>query len=292
VRLGLLSRNRSLYSIRRLREEGQKLGIRVSVMNPLECQLILEPGNPSILLRGKGIKELDAILPRIGASITEYGLAVVRQFEALGIPALNTADAILLSRNKFSALQRLTQHHIPVPVTTLTRTQKGLRAAVHSVKGFPIVLKVLQGTQGLGVMLVHSPVSLGSVVETLRNLRQDVLIQEFLQEASGRDYRVLVVGGKVIATMMRTAPTGEFRANYHLGGDASAVKLPKAYLELALKAVAALGLDIAGVDLLEGPQGPVVIEVNSSPGFEGIESATKINVARAMMKYAKARFRA
>jgi ribosomal protein S6--L-glutamate ligase len=231
------------------------------------------------------IPHYDAVLPRIGASITEYGLGVVQQFEMLGMFTVNTAQAIANSRDKMRSLQILTQEGLQVPATVLTRSARGLPMAVDAARGMPVVLKVLQGTQGVGVMLVHTPISLGSVLDTLRSLDQDVLIQQFIAEGMGRDYRAFVVGNKVVAAMMRTAPEGDFRSNIHRGGEGRLVKLPKPFQEAAIRAVKAVGLQIAGVDLMETHSGPTVLEVNSSPGFEGIEKATGLNIAGAILKH-------
>ncbi len=289
MKLAILSRNRRLYSIRRLREEAERAGIIIDIIDPLSCQLIIEPPHSRIRIHKKSkirnLPRYDAVLPRIGASITEYGLSVVRHFENQGTYAVNGSQAISDSRNKMRSLQVLTQAGIRVPATVLTRSTQGLRSAVNVVNGLPVVLKILQGTQGVGVMLVHTPISLGSVLDTLRTLDQDVIIQQFIAEGAGRDYRVLIVGGKIIASMMRTAPQGEFRSNIHRGGEANLIHLPPSYAHAALKAAAAFKLDIAGVDIMESEHGPLVIEVNSSPGFEGIEKATHVNVAGAILDH-------
>jgi ribosomal protein S6--L-glutamate ligase len=225
------------------------------------------------------LPDYDAVLPRIGASITDYGLAVVKHFEILGVPPINGSQAIAESRDKLRCLQILARAGVKVPRTVLTRNTHSLRTAIEAVRGFPAILKVLKGTQGVGVMIVHSPVSMGSVMDTLRSLDQDVLVQQFLAEGAGRDYRAFVIGDKVVAAMMRTAAEGEFRSNIHRGGEGRLVRLPRAYEQAAIRAARALGLHIAGVDIMESKEGPLVIEVNSSPGFEGIEKATGLNIA-------------
>ncbi|OFZ78661.1 MAG: hypothetical protein A2583_07085 [Bdellovibrionales bacterium RIFOXYD1_FULL_53_11] len=279
TRIAILSRNKQLHSIRRLMSEARKHNMKCDIIDPLECQIVIDGIQTRIMVGGRAIAHYDAILPRIGTSITDYGLAVVQQFEMLGTHVINSSRAIAESRNKMRSLQVLNRHGINVPATVLTRSHRGLKMAVRTVKGMPLVLKLLQGTQGVGVMLVHSPVSMNSVIDTLRGLEQDVMIQQFILEGAGRDYRAFVIGSKVVAAMMRTAPEGEFRSNIHRGGEAKLVKLSKQYERVAIKATQTLGLQVAGVDLMESSHGPVVIEVNSSPGFEGIEQATGMNVA-------------
>ncbi len=289
MRLLILSRNKKLHSIRRLLHEARKARIHADVVDPLDCQLILQGKSSAVMLAGAPLPHYDAVLPRIGASITDYGLAVVRHFEALGTRTVNSSSAIGESRNKMRALQILTQAGLQVPVTALTRTQRNLRTIVESSGGLPVVLKLLKGTQGVGVMLIHTPISLGTVLETFRDLGQDVLIQQFIAEGAGRDYRALVVGNKVVAAMMRRAPEGEFRSNIHRGGEGTLVKLPPAFERAAVKACKVLGLEVAGVDLMESTEGPVILEVNSSPGFEGIEKATGLNIARSIILQIKNR---
>ncbi|MGZ3707570.1 MAG: ATP-grasp domain-containing protein, partial [Bdellovibrionota bacterium] len=245
MRVAILSRNKNLHSIRRILREARKSGLQCDVINPLDCQLVVDGGFSGILVGPKPLPKYDAVLPRIGASITDYGLAVVKQFEALGIPAINGSQSIAESRDKMRSLQILTQAGLQVPATVLTRSPRALKAAVKAVKGLPVVLKVLQGTQGVGVMLVHTPISLGSVLDTLRGLGQDVMIQQFLVEGAGHDYRAFVVGNKVFAAMMRTAPEGDFRSNIHRGGAGKLVKLPREFERAAILAVKTLGLEIA-----------------------------------------------
>lgn len=287
MKIAVLSRNKKLYSMRRLVQEARKAGVHCDIINPLDCQLVIDGKQSCVLVRNQPLPPYRAVFPRIGASITEYGLAVVKHFEIQNILTVNGSRAIADSRNKMRSLQVLTGAGLMAPATVMTRSTQGLRAAVEAVKGLPVVLKVLQGTQGLGVMLVHTPISLGSVLDTLRTLDQDVIIQQFIVEGAGRDYRVFVVGNEVIASMMRTAPQGEFRSNIHRGGEANVVEIPDEFKKAAIKAARVLGLEVAGVDLMESVQGPMIIEVNSSPGFEGIEKATGINVAGAIVKHIK-----
>lgn len=285
MHIAVLSRNKNLYSMRRLRREARKAGIQCDMINPLACQLVIDGVENRIMVGNSSLPGYDAVLPRIGASITEYGLSVVKHFEIQGMTTINSSKAIGDSRDKMRSLQILSAAGLFVPATVLTRTTQGLRAAVEAVKGLPVVLKVLQGTQGVGVMLVHTPISLGSVLDTLRTLNQDVIIQQFIVEGAGQDYRAFVVGNRVIAAMMRTAPHGEFRSNIHRGAVGNIVKLSKQQEKAAIRAAQILGLEVAGVDLMESNQGPMIIEVNSSPGFEGIEKATGINVASAIIKH-------
>lgn len=287
MRLAILSRNKNLHSIKRLRQEARKAKLQCDIIDPLECQLVIDGKNSRILVGNRTLPDYDAVLPRIGASITDYGLAVVKHFEMKGIFTVNTSEAIAESRNKLRSLQVLTEAGILAPATVLTRSTQGLRSAVEAVKGLPVVLKILQGTQGAGVMLVHTPISLGSVLDTLRTLDQDVIIQQFIVEGAGRDYRVFVVGDKVVAAMLRTAPQGEFRSNIHRGAHGQIINLPEPFKKAAIRAAKVFGLQVAGVDLMESDRGPMVIEVNSSPGFEGIEKATGINVAGAIIRHIK-----
>lgn len=284
MRIAILSRNKNLHSIRRLLQEARKLGIQCDIINPLDCQLVVDGVHCRILLGNNPIPEYDGVLPRIGASITDYGIAVVKQFEGMGIYVINGSQAIAESRDKMRSLQVLCAAGLRVPATVMSRSSRGLRAAVNSVKGMPVVLKVLEGTQGVGVMLIHTPISLSSVLDTMRSMEQDVIMQQFIAEGAGRDYRAFVVGKRVVAAMMRTAPAGEFRSNIHRGGEGKLVQLPKTFEKAALKAAEILGLEVAGVDLMESHEGPLIIEVNSSPGFEGIEKATGLNIASFIMK--------
>lgn len=287
MRIAILSRNKGLHSIRRLYAEAARLGVQCDVINPLDCQIVVGPRKREIWVGGTKLPHYDAVLPRIGASITDYGIAVVRQFETLKIPTVNSSLAIAESRNKLWSLQVLASRGIPVPSTILSRGTRGMRAILKEMGGLPVVLKLLRGTQGVGVMLVHTPASLQSVHETLRGLDQDALFQKFVVESAGQDIRALIVGNRVVAAMRRHAAEGEFRANIHRGGEGQPVKLTRAQERVAIKAAQVLRLQIAGVDLLEGPRGPMVIEVNSSPGFEGIEIATKLNIAREMIALMK-----
>lgn len=285
MHIAILTRNKNLHSIRRLRLEAVRARVVCDLVNPLECQLLIAGNKHRILVQGKAIPHYDAILPRIGASITEYGVAVVRHFEGAGTHAVNGSGPISTSRDKFACLQTLSHAGVRTPITFLSRNTKDIKPLISETQGPPAVAKLLKGTQGTGVMLLPTAIALVSTLETFHALEKDVLVQEYLKDGAGKDYRVFVIGGKVVAAMQRTAPRGEFRANIHRGGEGKPVKLTKAYERCALKATEVLGLEIAGVDLMETAAGPVVLEVNSSPGFEGIEKATGLNVARLMMNH-------
>lgn len=288
MRLVVLSRSRSLHSTRRLIEEARKIrGLECLVINPLRCQLVARKGSPEIFIYNKVLDKVDAVLPRIGTSITEYGLLVVRQFEAQGVATVNSADAILNSRNKFRALQACAAKGIDIPPSVISRSLSDLPHATRIIRSFPMVLKLLQGAQGIGVMLGHDRSSVESILATMLSFDKDVLLQQFVRESQGSDVRVLVIGGKVVAAMRRQAKSGEFRANIHRGGWGEALKrLPVSYERMAVQATKAVGLDIAGVDLLESSSGPKLLEINSSPGFQELEKATGINIAEKMIRMA------
>lgn len=288
--LVILSRNRNLHSIQRFLQESQSLGIHTTIVDPLDCQIVVRREGSGVINGNRWLGKFHAVLPRIGASITDYGLAVVKQLELGGSPSINPADAILRSRDKMRCLQLLSAVGIATPATVLTRSSRGLRTAIAAIRGLPAVVKTLQGTQGVGVMLLHTGISLTSVLDTLWNLEQDLLLQEFISEGSGRDYRILIVGGRIVAVMQRTAAQGEFRSNIHRGGSGKNVKVPRSFEKIALKAAKVLGLEVCGVDLIDSNHGPLVLEVNSSPGFEGIEKATGQNIAREILKHIKRRF--
>lgn len=285
MRIVILSRNKNLHSIRRLIQEGKKVGVEVGVINPLDCQLILEGKHRKILVNGNELPPVDAVLPRIGTSITDYGLAVVKQFEAMGTLVVNGSRGISESRDKMRSLQVLSESGIRVPDTILTKSSKNMKSVLQSVKEMPAVLKILRGTQGVGVMILHTPNSISSVLDTFHSLDEDLIIQQFLKQGAGKDYRLFVVGGVVVGTMMRTAPKGEFRSNIHRGGEGKPIALPGHYRKIAIKAANAFNLGVAGVDIMDGPNGPTLLEVNSSPGFEGIEKATGKNIAAQIMRH-------
>jgi ribosomal protein S6--L-glutamate ligase len=285
MRILILSRSRNLHSTRRLIEEARRFGAECLVVNPLRCQLKVSDTGPEVYIFGRRLEKVDVVLPRIGTSITDYGLLVVRHFESMGIPVINISDAILNSRNKFRALQTCSAQGLPMPLSVMSRSLSDKSSSFRMIGKFPMVMKLLQGAQGIGVMLGYDRSSVESVMSTLLSFDKDLILQEFVKESGGSDVRVLVVGGKVVASMRRTAKRGEFRANVHRGGAGEKItRLPKKYENLALKAAKAVGLDIAGVDLLESSRGPLLLEVNSSPGFQELEKATQFNVAEKMIQ--------
>jgi len=288
MRMLVLSRNASLYSTSRIVLAARSRGHDVSVIDPLDFQIVVSKGLASLLVGGDKVSRYDVVMPRIGASITNYGLAVVRQFDMMGVPVVNGSVAIARSRDKLRALQLLTQLGIDVPTTICARSPIGLEAALDLVGGCPAIVKLQQGTQGIGTMIADSPQAAHSLLETLWAMGQDIVLQEYVRESKGRDVRAIVVGGKVIAAMRRVAKKGEFRANLHRGAKGTVVTLPVAYKRAAIGAARAMGLGVAGVDMLEGHKGPRILEINSSPGLEGIERASGIDVAGAIVDYAEA----
>ena len=287
MRLAILSRSRSLHSTKRLLEEAAKLDVECVVLNPLRCELSLQTGEPKVFVYNRSVERIDAVLPRIGSSITEYGLLVVRQFEAMGIPCANGSDAILNSRNKFRALQLCAAEGIEIPHSVISRSFSDFPTALRRIGSMPVVLKLLQGAQGIGVMLGRDLSSADSILGTMLSLDKDLLIQEFIRESQGTDVRLLVIGGKVVAAMRRQAKRGEFRANIHRGGWGEQLKrIPKSYERMALAATKTVGLEIAGVDVLESEHGPKLLEINSSPGFQELEKSTGINIAEQMIRMA------
>lgn len=279
-RVVILSRKKTLYSTRRLIEAVRAQGHEARVIDTLACDLLVQRGEPGLFYDGAPLERPDLVIPRIGASITSYGLAVVNQLEAMGIPVLNEAAAIARSRDKLRCLQLLAREGLDIPRTVLMRQRDHLEEAVAQIGGLPVIVKLLRGTQGVGVMLAHSEEELASTLDTLWTLHQELLLQEFIGESRGRDIRVFVVGDRVVGAMRREAKVeGEFRSNIHRGGSGKAVHLDPAYERAALRAARVLGLDVAGVDLLEASSGPKVAEVNSSPGLQGIERTLGIDVA-------------
>jgi ribosomal protein S6--L-glutamate ligase len=288
VRIAVLSRKPKLYSTSRIVETALARGHAVEVIDPIACALVISRRSHELRHRGERVGAFDVVIPRIGASITDYGLAVLTHFERDGVPLLNGPQAIARSRDKLRALQLLSAEDVGIPRTAMAREPAALRAAMDAVGGTPVIIKLLQGTQGLGVMLADSPEGVESIFDTLWGLGQNIILQEFVRESRGRDLRAVVVGGEVVAAMLRTARAGDFRSNLHRGGAGRAVALAPPYVEAAVASARIMGLEVAGVDLLESSDGPRVIEVNSSPGLKGIERAAKVDIAARMIDRAEA----
>jgi ribosomal protein S6--L-glutamate ligase len=284
--LAVLSRKKTLYSTRRLVESARARRLRTRVLDVLACNLVLERGRPRVFLAGEELRDVAVAVPRIGASVTAVGLAVVRQLEAQGVPVVNGAAGIANSRDKLRALQLLAAAGVDMPRTVLARGGGDIKELVAHVGGLPAILKLIQGTQGVGVMIAHSEAEVESILSTLWDLGQEILLQEFIAESRGRDVRALVVGDRVVGAMRREARSGEFRSNLHRGGEGSPLDPSPEYARAAVRAARVLGLDVAGVDLLEAEAGPKVMEVNSSPGFEGLERATGLDIAGAIVDHA------
>ena len=285
MKLAILSRSQNCYSTQRLREAAVKRGHRVKVLDTLRFSIDLEQGIPDLYFRSKQLSHYDAVLPRIGASITYYGTAVVRQFEQMDVFTANSSAGISNSRDKLRCLQILSRHQIGIPQTTFVREKKDVLPAIERVGGTPIIIKLLEGTQGVGVILAESVKTAEAIIETLQSTRQNVLVQKFVEESKGRDIRAFVVGDRVVAAMRRVAQGDEFRSNVHRGGSTERVILDERYCETAVRSAQIMGLRVAGVDLLEGNDGPQVMEVNSSPGLEGIETCTQLDIAGAIVDY-------
>lgn len=286
MKIAILSRNPRLYSTKRLLEEAQKAGHEGIIVDHSLCDLIIEQNGPSIIYQGKTLEGVDAIIPRIGASVTFYGTAVVRQFELMGAFSVVTSQAIVRSRDKLRSLQILSKNGLGMPKTAFTNFSKGgEKMLIEQVGGAPVIVKLLEGTQGLGVVLAETKKAAQSVVEAFHGLKARIIVQEFVKEAKGADIRAFVVNGKVVGAMKRQGAEGEFRSNLHRGGVATVIRLSRLEKQAALNAAKALGLDVAGVDMLQSDRGPLILEVNSSPGLEGIESATGINIAGEIIKF-------
>ena len=289
MKLAILSCGPKSYSTRRLKEAALALGHDVKVLNTLKFAIDLDRGSPDLYFRQKQLSHYDAVLPRIGASITYYGTAVVRQFEEMDIFCANTANGISNSRDKLRSLQILSRHHLGIPRTTFVNDKNDVLPAIKRVGGAPVVIKLIEGTQGIGVLLAETTKSAEAIIELLQSQKQNVLIQKFVAESKGKDIRAFVVGDRVVAAMRRVAQGQEFRSNVHRGGIAEAVELSDEYKETAVRAAQILGLRVAGVDMLESATGPQIMEVNSSPGLEGIETCSKLDVAGAIIEYIAAR---
>lgn len=285
MKLGILSTAPKCYSTRRLRQAAEERGHKVKVLNTLRFAIDLDQGTPSLYFRSKELTEYDAILPRIAASITYYGTAVVRQFEQMDVYTPNTAGGIGNSRDKLRSLQILSRHDLGIPYTTFVRDRSDVLPAIERIGGAPVIIKILEGTQGVGVILADNTKVAEAIIETLQTARQNVLVQRFIKESKGTDIRAFVVGDQVVAAMRRVAQGDEFRSNVHRGGKAEKIELDPKFEETAVRAAQIMGLRVAGVDMLEGKDGPQIMEVNSSPGLEGIEGATKLDIAGAIVDY-------
>jgi ribosomal protein S6--L-glutamate ligase len=279
MKIAILSQDASLYSTRRLKEAGEARGHDMRVINYLRCYMNITSHKPKVVYQGKVLEELDAIIPRIGASKTFYGTAVVRQFEVMGVFTANESQAISRSRDKLRCLQILSREGVGLPVTGFAHSTQDIDGLIDIVGGAPLVIKLLEGTQGIGVVLAETHQAAKSVIEAFRGLDANILVQEFIKEAAGMDIRCFVIDNKVVASMKRQGAPGEFRSNLHRGGNAEQIKLTPEERSTAVRAAKAMGLRVAGVDLLRSNHGPVVMEVNSSPGLEGIENATGVDVA-------------
>ena len=285
MKIAILSRNSRLYSTKRLVEACKERGHEVRVLDTLKCYMELSSHEPGLWYKGEKLSGFDAVIPRIGASITPYGLAVIRQFEMMGTYSLTESVALGRSRDKLRALQLMSRKNIGMPVTSFAHDVHNTKELIKRVGGAPVVVKLLEGTQGRGVVLAETAKAAESVIDAFRELKADFLVQEFIKEAGGSDVRCLVIGRRVVAAMQRNAASGEFRSNLHRGGTAELTRLTPSERATAVKAAQIMGLNVAGVDILRSSRGPLVMEVNSSPGLEGIENASRKNVAGEIVKF-------
>lgn len=285
MKIAILSRDSKLYSTKRLVEAGEERGHKMVVIDHSKCDIIIEKRKPQVFYKGVELNDFDAIIPRIGASITFFGTAVVRQFEMMKVFSTTESQALVRSRDKLRSLQILSRAGLGLPKTGFTNYSKDVDQLIHQVGGAPCVIKLLEGTQGVGVVLAETQKAAESVLEAFNGLQARVIVQEFIEEAGGADIRAFVVDGVVVGAMKRQAKEGEFRSNLHRGGTASIIELTPEEEETAIKAAKILGLGVAGVDLLQSNSGPMIMEVNSSPGLEGIEQATQKNIAGEIIKY-------
>ena len=289
MKIAILSRNKKLYSTKRLVEAAEARGHEVKVIDILRCYMNITSHNPTIHYRGEVLEGFDAVIPRIGASVTFYGTAVLRQFEMMNVFPLNESVALTRSRDKLRSAQLLARKGIGMPVTGFAHNPDDIDDLLKIVNGAPLVIKLLEGTQGIGVVLAETQKAAESVVQAFMGLKANIMVQEFIKEAGGADIRCLVVGGKVVASMKRQGPEGEFRSNLHRGGNASLIRLTPEERSTAVRAAQIMGLEVCGVDLLRSNHGPVVMEVNSSPGLEGIEGASKKDVAGLIIQHMEKR---
>ncbi len=290
MKVGILSRDSKLYSTRRILEVGKDRGHEVEVYDTLKCYMNISSIKPTVQYGEKTLDDLDAVIPRIGASITFYGTAVVRQFETMGCYVLNESIAISRSRDKLRSLQIFARRGIDLPITGFAHSTKQTQALIDLVGSTPLVIKLLEGTQGKGVVLAETHKAAESVIDAFREMDAHFLVQEYIKEAGGSDIRCFIIGDKVVASMQRTAKEGEFRSNLHRGAKAREIKITPEERKIALQAAKAMGLNIAGVDLLRSSRGPLVMEVNSSPGLEGIERATGVDIAKLMFEFIEKKF--
>ena len=289
MKIAILSRNPALYSTRRLYEAGLARGHQMQVINHLRCYMNITSSAPCIHYQGQALEAFDAVIPRIGASVTFYGTAVLRQFEMMGVYTLNDSNAISRARDKLRSMQLLAGRGLGLPVTGFAHSPDDTADLLKVVGGAPLVLKLLEGTQGMGVVLAETDGAARSVIDAFRELDANILVQEFIQEAQGADLRCLVVGRRVVAAMLRQAKPGEFRSNLHRGGSAQAVRITPEERRVAVKAAQTLGLNVAGVDILRSQRGPLVMEVNASPGLEGIEKTSGCDVAQLIIQFIEKR---
>ncbi len=285
MKIAILSRNSNLYSTRRLKEAGEARGHEVDIIDTLHCYMDITRSRPAVRYHGKQLPKYDAVIPRIGASITFYGTAVVRQFEMMGTFCVNESVALSRSRDKLRSLQLLSRKDVGLPRTGFANKADNIKDLIKNVGGAPVVIKLLEGTQGIGVVLADTDKAAESIVEAFMGLNANILVQEFIKEAGGADIRCFVIGDKVVAAMKRQGAEGEFRSNLHRGGTAKLVRLTKEERATAVNAAKVMGLNVCGVDILQSANGPLVMEVNSSPGLEGIEVATKKDVAGMIMEF-------
>lgn len=285
MKIAVLSRKSSLYSTNRLKQAALERGHYIRIIDHMQCDLVMEKGKPNIMYNGHWMDKYDAIIPRIGSSVTYYGATVIRQFEMMNIFTAVSSGALLRSRDKLRSLQKLSRAGLGLPRTVFTNFSKSAEDVVKLAGGTPLIIKLLEGTQGLGVMLIEKKSAAVSVIEAFYGLKTRIIIQEFIAEANGSDIRAFVVGGKIVAAMERTAREGEFRSNFHRGGTCSVVELTDQEKQAAIHAANTIGLGIAGVDLLRSNRGPLILEVNSSPGLEGIEGATNIDIAGKIIEF-------
>jgi ribosomal protein S6--L-glutamate ligase len=285
VKIAILSRNPQLYSTARLVEAAEARGHEVRVIDYLRCYMNITAHRPTVIFQGDELTDIDAVMPRIGASHTFYGTAVVRQFEMMGVSTANASEAIIRARDKLRALQLLARNGIGLPVTGFAHSTKDIHGILETVGGTPVVVKLTEGTQGIGVVLAETRKAAESVIMAFRQLNANILVQEYIREAQGEDIRAFVIGGRVVASMRRTSAPGDFRSNLHRGGTAEKVRLKPEERTIATRAAKTMGLNVCAVDMMRSSHGPVVLETNSSPGLEGMEKATEVDVATRIVQF-------